>query len=429
MSVNPPPSPNVNRFNNLYWISADDGLTIGVGDLRYLKFPNAQGTETLLATNVNGTLTATGLANFTNVNPPTSTATQPASTDATSKIPTTAWVQTAVTAGLASLPPAGFQEGLILQDKNYNYDAIVGIAQNSIFAAAYTGNCFAGSANNSICGLTTGSGADVWFFLPVGTGGAPQVVFNSLAFAPDILVFSADGNYGLLLGEAGGVNQTPVYRWYNNTFTITTAPLLFYSCACISANGKYMLIADVSGSEKCRLSSNYGASWIRVGGVGIWFDVAMSATGKYMMAVSQFQDVYISSDYGANWVAGGVGTRSWYRCCMSANGQYMIALANDNGNPDRGSSSNDFGVTWTSMGSDQKWVQTAMTDDGRFQVAWYSLGYYYSTNFGTSWTDTGAVSPLPRMTDEGRAMFSNQGKYITGNDGNNLNYSVFTELW
>jgi len=433
MSVNPPPNPNVNRFNNLYWISADDGLTIGVGDLRYLKFPNAQGTETLLATNVTGTLTATGLANFTNINPPTSSQAIPASTDATSKIPTTAWVQTAITAGSSSaistaVATAGFQEGLIIQDKNYNYDTIVGITVQSIFGGLFSGTCFAGSANNSVCGLTTGNGADVWLFLPVGTSGAAQVSFTSLAFAPDVLVFSADGNYGLLFGDGGGVNQSPIYYWHNNTFTISNAPIQFYSCGCISADGKYALVGDINGGEKCRLSANYCLDWLRVGISGVFYDVDMSATGKYMMSVSQFLDVYVSSDYGTTWVATGLGAFAWYRCCMSRSGQYMIALANDSGNPDRAYSSNDFGLTWTSMGTPQIWDNTCMTDDGRFQMAWYNTGYYYSFNFGTSWTDA-TGSPNPRFSFNGRPKFSNQGKYITGNDSNNPNYVVFSELW
>jgi len=433
MSVNPPPSPNVNRFNNIYWISADDGLTIGVGDLRYLKFPNAQGTETLLTTNVNGTLTATGLVNFTNTNPPTSSATQPASTDSSTKIPTTAWVQTAITTASettisTAVATAGFQEGLILQDKNYDYNTIVGMSQNSIFAGVYNGTCFACSANGSVCGVTNGSGADVWFYLPVGTGGAPQVNFNSAPFNFDFLTFSADGKWGLLLGEGGGVNSTDVYRWDGSSFTITNAPALPYVSACMSANGKYALIADVSGAERLRKSTNYGLDWVRVAPVGVWYDVCMSATGKYMFGMSQFDDGYVSSDYGVTWTAAGIGSRSWYRCCMSANGQYIIALANDNGLADRGISSNDFGVTWTIMGADQKWIQTAMTDDGRFQVAWYSTGYYYSSNFGASWTDA-TGNPTPRMTDDGRARFTNQGKYIVGNESVNCNYSVFSEIW
>lgn len=57
MSVNTPPNPNVDTFNNLYWISGDTALTQAEADLRYLKFPVAQGTENLQTTNVNGILT------------------------------------------------------------------------------------------------------------------------------------------------------------------------------------------------------------------------------------------------------------------------------------------------------------------------------------------------------------------------------------
>jgi hypothetical protein len=57
MSVNQPPNPNVSTFNNLYWISADTALTTAQGDLRYLKWPVAQGTENLQTTNVQGVLT------------------------------------------------------------------------------------------------------------------------------------------------------------------------------------------------------------------------------------------------------------------------------------------------------------------------------------------------------------------------------------
>jgi hypothetical protein len=57
MSVNQPPSPNVDTFNNLYWIGGDTALTQAEADLRYLKFPVAQGTENMQTTNVNGVLT------------------------------------------------------------------------------------------------------------------------------------------------------------------------------------------------------------------------------------------------------------------------------------------------------------------------------------------------------------------------------------
>jgi hypothetical protein len=196
----------------------------------------------------------------------------------------------------------------------------------------------------------------------------------------------------------------------------------------MSANGQYAVLVEISGSERIRRSSNYGLDWLRVGPVSVWYDCCISATGKYMFAMGQYDDGYVSSDYGLTWTGVGIGSRSWYRCCMSANGQYIIALANDNGNPDRCASSNDFGATWVSMGLDQKWFNCCMTDDGRFQVAWYNNGYYYSSNFGVSWTDA-TGGPTPIITSNGRPKFSNQGKYITGNDGGSCNYSQFTELW
>ena len=174
MSVNHPPNPNVATFNNLYWISADTGLTTATGDLRYLKFPVAQGTENLQTTNVNGVLTCnnnvivnnksldidgalgqiryadntvqntaytggtagtytatnmtidangkisaisngsapvnllplnntwtgTQLWNNTSSGALKSNATQPLATDNTNNVPTTAWVQTAISAGV-----------------------------------------------------------------------------------------------------------------------------------------------------------------------------------------------------------------------------------------------------------------------------------------------------------------------------------------
>jgi hypothetical protein len=117
MSVNLPPNPNVATFNNLYWIFNTTQLTQAEADLLYLKFPVAQGAENLQTTNVNGIMTCNDDVNFadganittfnqtltnftiTSANPPLSTATQPASNDSSTKMPTTAWVQSAIAGG------------------------------------------------------------------------------------------------------------------------------------------------------------------------------------------------------------------------------------------------------------------------------------------------------------------------------------------
>ena len=54
MSSTNPPNPNVSTFNNLYWSITDIPLTQSQADRRYLKFPVAQGKETLQAVDVNG---------------------------------------------------------------------------------------------------------------------------------------------------------------------------------------------------------------------------------------------------------------------------------------------------------------------------------------------------------------------------------------
>jgi hypothetical protein len=143
MSVNLPPNPNVATFNNLYWIFNTTQLTQAEADLLYLKFPVAQGAENLQTTNVNGIMTCNDDVNFadganittfnqtltnftiTSANPPLSTATQPASNDSSTKMPTTAWVQSAIAGGattdtLSQVLVAGNNAGATSIDMNNN---------------------------------------------------------------------------------------------------------------------------------------------------------------------------------------------------------------------------------------------------------------------------------------------------------------------
>jgi len=148
MSTNNPPNPNINIFNNAYWASSSDSLTQEAADLRYLRWPVAQGDETLKNITVQGNATITNgsnslilnsnasatqynpcvtngaqvisgngtvdnetlilttqsttnngiiinnsSVNFSSTNAPTSNQTLLASNDNSNKIPTTAWIQ------------------------------------------------------------------------------------------------------------------------------------------------------------------------------------------------------------------------------------------------------------------------------------------------------------------------------------------------
>lgn len=101
MSLYPPPRENVPIFDSSNFTIDNSALTVDSGLDYFLAYPTAQGSQTMSNTTVAGTLTALGSANFTSttLGSLTSSALQPPSNDSSTKIPTTAWVQTAVSGG------------------------------------------------------------------------------------------------------------------------------------------------------------------------------------------------------------------------------------------------------------------------------------------------------------------------------------------
>ena len=119
MSSQPPPQPNVDEFNQNYWRQGGSVLTTAELDTRYLRFPAAQGGETLQDVIVIGS------ASFTNPTPPSSLQNLlPVGTN-DSSIPTTEWVQTVVSGGggnetLADTLLLGNSAGATTIDMNEN---------------------------------------------------------------------------------------------------------------------------------------------------------------------------------------------------------------------------------------------------------------------------------------------------------------------
>ena len=94
------PSENLPIFDPTVFINDLTPITIAEGDKRYLRFPFAQGAEYLTDIFVGGTSTFSGPVAFNDPTLPTSAGTIPVSTDSSTKIPTTAWVQTAITGAI-----------------------------------------------------------------------------------------------------------------------------------------------------------------------------------------------------------------------------------------------------------------------------------------------------------------------------------------
>jgi hypothetical protein len=127
MALYPPPRENVPIFDSFNFEINNTALTVDTGLEYFLAFPQAQGEQTMDDTNIAGTLTAFGAANFTSTveGSLTSSATQPLPNDNTTKIPTTAWVQTAIATGgvaetLEEILQSGNSAGIYDIDMNNN---------------------------------------------------------------------------------------------------------------------------------------------------------------------------------------------------------------------------------------------------------------------------------------------------------------------
>jgi hypothetical protein len=198
MSSTNPPNPNVDAFNNLYWTAIDEALTTIDGDKRYLRFPTAQGKETFQNIDVNGisqfntnitfgsstsadltpifttnktniiigvggegqmdiecplslsnanitqtdqqvgsfnTLQSTTFSN-TAVGSLTSSATQPASNDSSTNVPTTAWVQTAI----STTPSILCSNNTFTGTNDFTNDITIGSPSSTNFTPIFTTN-------------------------------------------------------------------------------------------------------------------------------------------------------------------------------------------------------------------------------------------------------------------------------------------------
>jgi hypothetical protein len=115
------------------------------------------------------------------------------------------------------------------------------------------------------------------------------------------------------------------FKIYNSVITYPVN----YNNVAVSNTGQYMLASVTGGS--LYVSANYGSTWLQVTTVSTastWLSMAVSATGQYMVAVSQTSNnapVY-STNYGVTWTQttflGITGTI----VALSGSGQYCLGI-------------------------------------------------------------------------------------------------------
>lgn len=143
-------------------------------------------------------------------------------------------------------------------------------------------------------------------------------VMAAISFAQPTGVIGISTNYGV---NWSFNNNAPQNRYWTGI-------------AC-SANGKQMVaVADAGPYQAATLftSSDWGNTWSSANDAPLndWGGVACSADGKQMVAVSgdwyNFQQIYLSTNSGANWVATDAPSNDWCGVTCSADGGKMYAV-------------------------------------------------------------------------------------------------------
>jgi hypothetical protein len=214
-----PPSETLPIFDSSVFRNRNDSLTFDEAKKYFLEWPTAQGLENLQATNIGGALVCSSTASFGTVG---SAANIPiciadystiVPADSSNKIPTTAWVQTAITGGGSNV----ISIQTIISNQNITFPAGTQYATIMISGAggASGGYYFDASVPSVTAGGGGGAGAcAIIQRLPMEVGTnmicaftAGQVNVGYLARANTVYY---NTNYPLLVANAGANGTTAV---------------------------------------------------------------------------------------------------------------------------------------------------------------------------------------------------------------------------
>ena len=166
------------------------------------------------------------------------------------------------------------------------------------------------------------------------------------------------------------------------------------------------------------ISSNFGATWTFRAFIEYWGFINMSDNGQYMIAMPNFGQAYMSSDYGVNWsmitstvsylgdtLTVGYG---WFSgAALSGDGQYMMIVNNYSG---AGSPttrilfvSSNYGASWTVSKvfnySYEHPNGVDVSSDGAYMYIAKDGEVLRSTNYGTSWISVTGFDPNIEVHD------------------------------
>jgi hypothetical protein len=455
MSSSNPPNPNTPPvFNNdAFGQGADPTIDIAYLNANYLRFPTAQGAETLQNIQV------VGSATFNNAALPTSSGVIPASNDSSTKMPTTAWVQTAISGATnllisnntwtgtndfanASLPtssgaiPAATDNSTTIPTTNWVQNAI-GSGITNLLASAnswsgqnnFTITSFADytipqfSSDNTIANTSWTSALIAYyvnFLLGAGLAnplqssllyGRTPYTFNLqfATFNPALTINPAQVSFGCSVINNTFAYSTPTdFVWFSEpqkpaiatptgANAYSSPPVANFNSVQLSGDGQYGLACN----DGLGANSSQVFLWAKDLGVNpttipsdFWWDSALSLTGQYQIvgSISGNKGLYVSKDYGASW-SENISVGVFTIVAVSAGGKYMVGLDQSSGIR----MSNNFGASFALISIPNDWCNVCMSANGQYILAVpnFNAGTpndsYVSFDFGITWNNFGTT--------------------------------------
>lgn len=264
---------------------------------------------------------------------------------------------------------------------NQHWSAVACSADGTKVIAASGVSSYGGAPNGSIY-ISTNSGSD-WMQTM-----APSNLWSSVAS-------SADGTR--LVAVAGGyATRGPVYTSSDGgtTWMSNKVPSLGWNSVASSGDGS-RLIAVTTGGQLF-ISTNFGANWSSNTAPGDSIDpaIAVASSADGMTLAAGGRAMCTSTNGGQTWVTNVLSIFYCSGICSSADGT-KLAAANGPGGPAHIYTSSDSGATWimNTNAPALNWISIASSADGTklIAAAWYGSGQEYgpvytSSNSGVTWT-------------------------------------------
>jgi photosystem II stability/assembly factor-like uncharacterized protein len=236
------------------------------------------------------------------------------------------------------------------------------------------------------------------------TTGAPQGLWNALASSADgtkLLAVGSDYQYltnGLDIFTIATTSR--VYTSANSGTDWTqgsgTPTNVTWTAAASSADGNQLVVGASSGA--IYTSTNAGSNWIlRSTPIKQWNSIASSADGTRLVAVAVKGGIFTSVDLGATWRPASVPSDLWWwDVASSADGGSLVAVSKYNAPATAAGSiyvSSNAGTNWVLTSAPiNQWISVGSSADATTLVAVAVGVICLSRDSGATWTTTNPPS-------------------------------------